>query len=178
MSVTHGMYQPAKAVIAPGADTGIFSACIGCFLIYRIAKDVVDALHLPAIAVCVECEITFFVILEGFFITELVCALADFSEAVITVLDGIAVSVDGSAYLSCVVVLVTFFYTVREACPCDSAPAVCTVGGLFMVSVNDACDLSSGVILILLSDCRFYRMRSLSHFHCQHLFHSCRDGFL
>ena len=112
MSVAYGMYQPAKAVIAPSADTGIFSACIGCFLIHRIAKDVVNALHLPAIAVCVECEITFFVILEGFFITELVCALADFSEAVIMVFDGIAVSVDGPAYLPCVVVFVTFFYTV------------------------------------------------------------------
>ena len=112
VSVAYGMYQPAKAVIAPCADTGIFSACIGCFLIYRIAKDVVDALHLPAVAVCVECEITFFVILEGFFITELVCALAYFSKAVITVLNGIAVSVDGPAYLSCVVVFVTFFYAV------------------------------------------------------------------
>jgi len=27
------------------------------------------------------------------------------------------------------------------------------------------------------SDCRFYRMRSLSHFHCQHLFHSWMDFF-
>ncbi len=112
MSVTHGMYQPAKTVIAPCADAGILSACIDRFLIHRIAKDVVDALHLPAVAVCVECEITFFVILEGFFITELVCALPYFSEAVITVLDSIAVSVDGPAYLSCVVVFVTFFYAV------------------------------------------------------------------
>ena len=112
MSVAHGMYQPAKAVIAPCADAGIFSACIGCFLIHRIAKDVVDALHLPAVAVCVACQIAFFIILEGFFIAELVCALPYFSETVITVLDGIAVSVDGPAYLSCVVVFVTFFYAV------------------------------------------------------------------
>ena len=112
MSVTHGMYQPAKAAIAPCADTGIFSACIGRLFIYRIAKDVVDALHPPAVAVCVECKIAFFIILEGFFITELVCSLPYFSEAVITVLDRIAVSVDGPAYLSCIVVLLTFFYTV------------------------------------------------------------------
>ena len=77
--------------------------------------------------------------------------LADIAETVITVLDGIAVSVDGPAYLSCVIVLKSFFYTVRKACPCDSAPAVCAVDGLFMVSVNDACDLSSGIILLLLS---------------------------
>ena len=112
MSVTHGMYQPAKAVIAPCADTGIFSACIGRLFIYRIAKDVVDALHPPAVAVCVECKIAFFIILEGFLVSKLVCSLADFSEAVIIVLDGIAVSVDGPAYLSCVVVFVTFFYAV------------------------------------------------------------------
>ena len=112
MSVTHGMYQPAKTVIAPGSDAGIFSACIDRLFIYRIAKDIVDALHLPAVAVCVECENAFFIILEGFFITELVCSLAYFSEPVITVFDGISVSVDGPAYLSCIVVLVTFFYTV------------------------------------------------------------------
>ena len=112
VSVAYGMYQPAKAVIVPCADIGIFSACIGCFLIHRIAKDVVNALHLPAVAVCVACQIAFFIILEGFFIAELVCALPDFAEAVITVLNGIAVSVDGPAYLSCVVVLVTFFYAV------------------------------------------------------------------
>lgn len=41
-----------------------------------------------------ECEITFFVILEGFFIAELVCSLAYFSETVITVFDGISVSVN------------------------------------------------------------------------------------
>ena len=112
VSVAYGMYQPAKAVIAPCADTGIFSACIGRLFIYRIAKDVVDALHPPAVAVCVECKIAFFVILEGFLVAELVCALPDFAEAVITVLNGIAVSVDGSAYLSCVVVLKSFFYAV------------------------------------------------------------------
>jgi hypothetical protein len=106
------MYQPAKTVTAPCADTGIFSTCIGCFLIHRISKNVVEALHLPAVAVCVKCRIAFFVILKGFFISELVCALPYFSEAVITVLDGIVVSVDGSAYLSCIVVLVTFFYAV------------------------------------------------------------------
>ena len=72
MSVAHCAHQPVKAVIAPCVDAGFFALRTCRFFIYRIAKYVVDALYLPAVAVCMQHEAAFLVILEGFCISELV----------------------------------------------------------------------------------------------------------
>ena len=56
--------------------------------------------YLSAVAVCMQCEVAFLVILERFRIPELVNALAYFSEAVIAVLYGVAIAVYGFAHLS------------------------------------------------------------------------------
>ena len=154
MPVTYGTYKSTYAVIIPRADTGVFSFCIGCFFIYWTAKYIISTLYLSTITVYMKGKVAFFIILERFFIAELVNAFAYFAKAVIMVFYCVSVSVDCFAYLSGGGIFIAFFYAVRKACCCDSSPSVCMVRYFFMVSVNNSYDLPSCVVFILL-ECSF-----------------------
>ena len=104
-------------------------------------------------------EVALLVIPEALLVPQLVNPLADLAEAVVMVLHGITVSVNGSAYLSCRSVFIPFLYVVRKAGARDPAPVVHIVGNLIPVSIHNAGDLPSGVVLVLLQR-TFPRLRS------------------
>ena len=112
MPIAYGTYKSTYAVIIPCADTGVFSFCIGCFFIYWTTKYIISTLYLSAVAVYMEGKVAFFIILERFFIAELVNAFAYFAKAVIMVFYCVSVSVDCFAYLSGGGILIAFFYAV------------------------------------------------------------------
>ena len=154
MPITYGTYKSAYAVIIPCADTGVFSFCIRCFFIYWTSEYIIGTLYLSAVAVYMEGKVAFFIILERFFIAELVNAFAYFAKTVIMVFNCISVAVDCFAYLSGGGIFIAFFYAVGEARCGDSSPSVCMVRYFFMVSVNNSYDLPSCVVFILL-ECSF-----------------------
>ena len=152
MAVTDRMGQPSQAVIPAGGDDRVLPVLIGCFFTDQVSEYVICTGYLPPVPVDVQGQIAFFVIPEGFHISRLVDPFPDFSEAVVAILNGTAIPVDGPAYLSGRRILAAFRYAVGEADAGDPAPGVQPVVNALAVSVRDPGDLASGVVLVALKD--------------------------
>ena len=100
MAVADRMGQPSKAVVPADGDDRILPVLIGCFFADQVSEYVIRTGYLPPVPVDVQGQIAFFVIPEGFRISRLVDPFPDFSEAVVAILNGTTIPVDGPAYLS------------------------------------------------------------------------------
>ncbi len=159
MAVADRMGQPAQAVVPAGGDDRVLSVLVHGFFTDQVSEYVIRAGYPPPVPVDVQGQVAFFVIPEGFCISCLVDPFPDFSEAVVAILNGTAIPVDGPAYLSGRRILAAFCYAVGEADAGDPAPAVQTVVDTLSVSVRDSGDLASGVVLVALKD--FVRVRAV-----------------
>ena len=146
------MGQPSQAVIPAGGDDRILPVLIGCFFADQVSEYVIRTGYLPPVPVDVQGQVAFFIVPEGFHISRLVDPFPDFSEAVVAILNGTAIPVDGPAYLSGRRILIAFCYAVGKHNAGDPAPAVQTVFDTLAVPVRDPGDLISVVVLVALKD--------------------------
>ena len=81
------------------------------------------------------------IISEYFFVSHLIGTLTDFTETVVTVLHGAAITVRGPADLAGEGEFTALPYAVRKATTGDTSPAVHIIGNGIPVAVHDANDL-------------------------------------